>query len=265
MWACANYWVRPEYLQSSAKEVRDNVRRLQYHPSIVIWAGNNENSCTANTSGEEPYRQLYFGTILNNITSLDNTRPTVASSPSNGDETEQNPCSNNPQNPFYGDVHSFRFCFFFCFFQSLYLYDIDCWNVSLYVRPRFMSEFGLQSWPSFITIKKYFPVDQLSWNSALVASFVHILMCCRILFLLLLLFYVYRQHHPDGQSQIENGIAMHYNTPDSGNNQTDFEAWLFLSQAYQGYCYKVEVEVILFFFFFFFFVNNDNNYNNNNN
>ena len=42
MWACAQYAVPPSYLRSAAKEVRDNVRRLQPHPSIALWAGNNE-------------------------------------------------------------------------------------------------------------------------------------------------------------------------------------------------------------------------------
>lgn len=42
MWACAMYPAGAAFLQSAAKEVQDNVRRLQAHPSIALWAGNNE-------------------------------------------------------------------------------------------------------------------------------------------------------------------------------------------------------------------------------
>ncbi|KAH7070031.1 glycoside hydrolase superfamily [Paraphoma chrysanthemicola] len=40
--ACANYPAYPNYLKSVEKEARQNVRRLRHHPSLVIWAGNNE-------------------------------------------------------------------------------------------------------------------------------------------------------------------------------------------------------------------------------
>lgn len=40
--ACANYPAYPAYLASVEKEARQNVGRLRNHPSLVIWAGNNE-------------------------------------------------------------------------------------------------------------------------------------------------------------------------------------------------------------------------------
>ncbi|OTA85292.1 glycoside hydrolase family 2 protein [Hypoxylon sp. CO27-5] len=40
--ACASYPTYPSYLESVEKEARQNLRRLRSHPSIVIWAGNNE-------------------------------------------------------------------------------------------------------------------------------------------------------------------------------------------------------------------------------
>ena len=42
MWACNAYAIPESFLLSAAKEVRDNVRRMQPHPSIALWAGNNE-------------------------------------------------------------------------------------------------------------------------------------------------------------------------------------------------------------------------------
>lgn len=42
MFACGNYPCWPEMLWSIRREAEDNVKRLRHHPSIVIWAGNNE-------------------------------------------------------------------------------------------------------------------------------------------------------------------------------------------------------------------------------
>ncbi|KAI1403461.1 glycoside hydrolase family 2 protein [Hypoxylon fuscum] len=40
--ACASYPTYPSYLESVEQEARQNLRRLRSHPSIAIWAGNNE-------------------------------------------------------------------------------------------------------------------------------------------------------------------------------------------------------------------------------
>ena len=206
MWACAAYWVNEDYLTSSAKEVIDQVRRIQHHPSIAIWAGNNENSgdCGAEPG---PYAQLYFHTILDNVAMLDPTRFRVVSSPSNGDETEAEPCSNG-YSPFQGDLHSYK-------------YNIDCWDITQYAESRFMSEFGLQSWPSFVTMSKYLPESEWNWTSDLMTN---------------------RNHHPNGQNQMMAGIQMHYNIPKNKTQKETYQYMLYLSQAYQAYCYKTEVE-----------------------
>lgn len=40
--ACGNYPAYPEYLKNVENEVRQNLRRFRTHPSVVLWAGNNE-------------------------------------------------------------------------------------------------------------------------------------------------------------------------------------------------------------------------------
>ncbi|KAM0702473.1 hypothetical protein Q7P35_009901 [Cladosporium inversicolor] len=40
--ACGNYPVYASFLESVEREVRQNLRRTRSHPSLVIWAGNNE-------------------------------------------------------------------------------------------------------------------------------------------------------------------------------------------------------------------------------
>ena len=43
MFACSMYTTEPWFLDSVKTEVEQQVRRLQRHPSVVLWAGNNEN------------------------------------------------------------------------------------------------------------------------------------------------------------------------------------------------------------------------------
>ena len=44
MFACAMYPSDSLFLDNVKKEAVENVRRLNHHPSIVLWCGNNENS-----------------------------------------------------------------------------------------------------------------------------------------------------------------------------------------------------------------------------
>ena len=219
VFACAQYAVPPAFLASSAQEVRDNVRRLQAHPSIAIWAGNNENEkdlTPATAPLEKPYSDLYFRTVLANVTSIDASRPVTGSSPSDGNETAAAPFPVDHQSEFFGDVHC-------------YLYDADNWDTTVYKKPRFMSEFGLQSWPSALTMRRFFPPGDQCWGSALMAD---------------------RNHHPAGQDEILQQIAMHYHLPQHSNKarcgtSDGFRAWryyLYLSQVNQAYGYKTEVE-----------------------
>ncbi len=212
MFACAKYAVPPEFLDSTAKEIIDQIRRIQHHPSIAIWAGNNENEEDLNAGTEayaKPYSDLYFRTVLQNISTIDTTRPMTGSSPSNGNETADAPFCVDHQSQFYGDTHC-------------YLYTTDNWDVTLYWKPRFMSEFGLQSWPSARTMKKYVPKDQQFWQAEIMSN---------------------RNHHGDGQSQIEEQVERNYRAPRmKKNDYIGWKHWLYMSQVNQAYGYKKEVE-----------------------
>lgn len=114
----------PEFLKSTAKEVRDNVRRMQRHPSIALWAANNENErdLPQPESNIKAYSDLYFRTILANVSVLDQSRPMTGSSPSNGNETaeacrlilrptltpSQEPFCFDHQSEYFGDVHNYQ-------------------------------------------------------------------------------------------------------------------------------------------------------------
>ena len=225
----------------------------QYHPSIIVWSGNNENEAAIaqnwyGTNNDEKqyidmYGQLYFDTVKSNVTSLDTSRPFISSSPSNGDETASNPVDQNPQDEFRGDVHYYNYladcwvilihywkkwihrsfpeiswflriilpwhiqcrcmdmhhgddCLWWIRYRMprcsiRYIYDAyrmdvrshaDCHqDTSTFVIPRFASEFGYQSFPSFLTLEPVSIKEDWEFNSK---------------------FMIHRQHHPDGQSQM---------------------------------------------------------------
>ena len=43
MFACSMYQTSNEFLENVKIEVEQQIQRLQHHPSIAVWAGNNEN------------------------------------------------------------------------------------------------------------------------------------------------------------------------------------------------------------------------------
>jgi len=221
MFAVALYPVNKEFLQSVSEEIQYQVHRLQHHPSIIAWSGNNENEAaiaqtwwdevkTNKQRLESDYRKLYVETIKPIIELEDWNRPFIVSSPSNGKESEkENYISKNPQDELYGDVH-------------YYNYKDDCWNSSIFPKPRFASEYGYQSYPSYITLSSIANENELKWNSTLM---------------------YYKQHHAKGNEEIENFIQMHYNLPStlSTSNQY-FSDMIYLSQIVQATCIKYESE-----------------------
>jgi len=111
-----SYPVDAPFLSTVRTEIIYQVQRLQSHPSIVLWAGNNENEIslagyTHNLpppeaeAAREDYRKLYIYTVMAAVNELDphTSRPFVPSSPSNGVESaKENYTAKNPQDPLYG-------------------------------------------------------------------------------------------------------------------------------------------------------------------
>lgn len=97
-------------------EIIYQVKRLQFHPSIVLWSGNNENeeAIAENwynvpqekmNQTKDDYRKLYVDTVMRAVREVDEgtNRPFITSSPSNGLESiTENYIAVNPQDPLYG-------------------------------------------------------------------------------------------------------------------------------------------------------------------
>jgi beta-mannosidase len=110
------YPVDEPFLNNVHDEVIYQVKRLQSHPSIVLWSGNNENEAAVAQNWyhvpqekmakvKDDYRKLYVDTIMNAVKDVDrgDNRPFVTSSPSNGLESiSENYIAANPQDPLYG-------------------------------------------------------------------------------------------------------------------------------------------------------------------
>ncbi|CAG2103600.1 unnamed protein product, partial [Medioppia subpectinata] len=146
MFACALYPAHKEFLDSVNNEVITQVRRIQHHPSIAIWSGNNENEYGLkywwyDVKNYWPdYRALYVNTIGKTLAAEDTTRPYVSSSPSNGLETiKENYTSSKPDDELYGDIH-------------YYNDNSSLWDWTSLSSPRFSSEYGYQSYPSIETL-----------------------------------------------------------------------------------------------------------------
>lgn len=113
MFACAMYPTTDSFLRNVREEVVQNVIRLKNHPSIVLWASNNENEAALygnwyGTGSTEVYKtdymKLYVNLLKKEVEMLDPLRPFVVSSPGNGVyEETYNYTGVDPYSNFYGD------------------------------------------------------------------------------------------------------------------------------------------------------------------
>ena len=221
MFACALYPVDDDFIASVRLEVEQQVQRLQYHPSIVLWAGNNENEMAIagpwwpevmvwNKKLREQYYKLYVETIKPIVQILDPTRPYIESSPSNGffSESQSNAISRTPNDNKYGDVHH-------------YDYLSDSFEWSNYPSTRFASEYGFQSYPSFNALTSV--TTPSDWKYPLSSNILH------------------RQHRLTGETEMKLQLRLHFNEPKSGGIEK-FKTFIYLTQLSQAIAIKTETE-----------------------
>ena len=144
----------PAFRANVAAEARDNLRRLRHHPSIVLWCGNNEEETAWKDWGHgktlteadpafakkvwDGYVALFGHDLRQVVAQEGDGVPYWASSPSN-DLAEKANDSNN------GDKH----------YWEVWGNPARPPEAYLDETPRFMSEYGLQAWPSLRTIRSF--------------------------------------------------------------------------------------------------------------
>jgi beta-mannosidase len=116
------YPVDEPFLNNVHDEVIYQVKRLQSHPSIVLWSGNNENEAAVAQNWfdipkekmakvKDDYRKLYVDTVMNAVKEVDkgNNRPFITSSPSNGLESvKEDYIANDPNDSRFGELVDIR-------------------------------------------------------------------------------------------------------------------------------------------------------------
>ncbi|HKQ54025.1 MAG TPA: glycoside hydrolase family 2 protein, partial [Pyrinomonadaceae bacterium] len=198
MFACAMYPGDQEFLDNVRAEAEDNVKRLRNHPSLVLWAGNNEVETAWQHWGWkqnlpaslwDDYLKLFHGVLKEVTTALDPTRPYWPSSPSSNllDDSDSQKI---------GDVHYW-----------------EVWHASkpfeFYEKqfPRFMSEYGFQSFPQIETVSTYTTPAERDIQSPVMLA---------------------HQRHPRGNQLIREYMLREYPEP------KDFESFLYVSQVLQA-------------------------------
>ncbi|MBP5273384.1 MAG: glycoside hydrolase family 2 protein [Abditibacteriota bacterium] len=147
MYACCHYPMTEELMGEYEAEAEDNIRRLQHHACIALWCGNNElemflyggnwPSRETNAACRKDYRRLFYGLIKDVCEREDPGRTYLPASPF--DEEGGDPNSETSGDTHYWDVWHGKKPY--TEYRKLF--------------PRIMTEFGLQSWPSWEQVKSF--------------------------------------------------------------------------------------------------------------
>lgn len=213
MFACAMYPGDTYFLENVKQEAIDNVKRLRNHTSIALWCGNNEilsawedwgwkNKVTEEQSKEiadtiwKAYDDVFHKLLPEVVTTYDGTRAYWPSSPGSdfgGKESLEK-----------GDAH-----YWMVWWGKE---PFDNYNKAI---PRFMSEYGFQSFPEFSTVEKYtLPEDHNIYSEVMKSH----------------------QRSSIGNETIEDYMLRDYKQP------KDFESFLYVSQLLQAHGIKIGIE-----------------------
>ena len=145
MFACANYKLTQPFVESITEEIRQNVRRLRHHASLLLWCGNNEMEQFALEREYEGTDETAADYLIQNeyiipgiLKEEDPDRFYWPSSPSSGGKFV---C---PRDPDRGDVHYWDVWHGGVPFTGYRAYHF-----------RYLSEFGFQSFPAMETIRSF--------------------------------------------------------------------------------------------------------------
>ena len=206
MFACSMYPATQEFLDNVRAEAIDNVTRLRNHPSIVLWAGNNEIETgwmnwgwrqTLPASLWDDYKKIFLSVLQDVCAKVDPSRPYWPSSPHGGLEDD-------PDSTRSGDLHFWR-----VWHAAEPFTDYEKQT------PRFMSEYGFQSFPNIETVKAYtLPADRDIESPIMLAH----------------------QRHPRGNQLVREYMLREYAQP------KDFESFLYVSQVLQAEGIRIGAE-----------------------
>lgn len=213
MFACAMYPSDDHFINNVKNEVIDNVNRLQNHPSVALWCGNNENdegwknwgwqkqykySEADSTKIWNGYKKLFHEVIPQTLDSLLSKEKNIywPSSPSIG--------WGKKESLLQGDSH------YWGVWWGMEPFEIYKEKVG-----RFMSEYGFQGMPNREAFKKFASEEELNFTSESVKN---------------------HQKHPTGYQTIQKYMERDYKIP------TKFEDYIYVSQLLQAEGMKTAIE-----------------------
>jgi beta-mannosidase len=210
MFACSFYPGTPAFLDNVRQEATYQVRRLRHHPSLAIWVGNNENEVAwqdwnipaiigpahqKEVWGD--YLRLFNDVLPAVLRQQDPSRLYWPSSPSANYEDLASRQNN-------GDMHYWAV---WAGTESLSAYEQQV--------PRFMSEYGFQSFPELKSVEQYAQPADYDIASPIM-----------------------RQHQ---RSQAGNPRLLEYLRRDFPEPK-DFPSFLYVSQVLQAHAIKIAAE-----------------------
>lgn len=209
MYACALYPGSGKFLKTAAAEALEQVERLRQHPCIALWCGNNENNEAWHHWGwqmqfNEAQRtqlwrdyQILFNDLLPTYVANDGGGvPYWESSPKFG--------RGNPKSTVEGDSH----------YWGVW-HDEEPFSVFNKKVPRFMSEYGFQSFPDWRTIESFTLPDDRQLETPVMLA---------------------HQKHPRGNALIAEYLKRDYRVP---KNFADF---VYISQLLQAEGMRTGIE-----------------------
>ena len=205
MFACSMYPGDAPFIENVRQEAIENVRRLRNHPSLALWAGNNEVEAAWQQWGWaakfhlgkavqatiwNDYKRLFHEVLPRVVATEDPGRFYTRSTPSANEDGVA------PGKMGWGDMH------YWGVWHAEAPYEAYAANIS-----RFMSEYGFQSFPTLPSVARYAPPSEWRIDSPVMLS---------------------HQRHPRGNALVRTYMERDFRAP------KDFGAFLYLSQVLQA-------------------------------
>jgi beta-mannosidase len=236
----ALYPVHPEFLANVQEEANYNVRRVNHHPSLALWAGGNElenlelpeaeAADPGNPKWREEYEQLFLDVLLPAVYGNTKSISYIPSSTTNGYLSLNfslpipmiQRYNNKTAGSIYGDTDHYDY-------DSSVAFDLSSYPVG-----RFANEFGYHSMPSLQTWQQAVAPEDLHFNSSTI---------------------LLRNHHypaggpftsnyansSKGQAEMTIAAETYYPTPHSSNSLQDFSDWCHTTQIFQADFYRSQI------------------------
>lgn len=240
----ALYPVNPKFLDNARQEAVYQVRRINHHPSLALWAGGNELEnlmlYLLNASApdqyvryKDEYETLFLHTLLPAVFSNSRSISYIPSSTTNGYLTlnfsDSIPMKEryNDRVPgsIYGDTDHYNY-------NVAQAFDISTYSVG-----RFANEFGYHSMPSVSSLRNVMSEDELTFNSTTIL--------------------LRNKHYPTkslsttnfhnstiGMSEMTRAVQHWYPTPANLSDPVaNLSSWALATQIFQADFYKAQIQL----------------------